>query len=222
MVQTADGSADAIDSLLTRMRQLAVESQNGTMSASDQRPTSTPSSSRTSTRSTASQATPTTTGSTCSPARPTPSTSRWASTALAPTSSRSSSVRATRRGLGLNGTTGDAGANILTTLDTAMQTLDGNRSNFGAAMNRLQDAASADTMTQTLNLSASLSTDPGRGRRLRDRQPRPRAGALASRCRRPRPSQPEPPARPQAPRPVVAVSDLPAGASASRFLVRRP
>ena len=36
MVQTADGSADQIDSLLTRMRQLAVEAQNGTMSANDQ------------------------------------------------------------------------------------------------------------------------------------------------------------------------------------------
>jgi hypothetical protein len=36
MVQTADGSADQIDSLLTRMRQLAVEAQNGTMSTNDQ------------------------------------------------------------------------------------------------------------------------------------------------------------------------------------------
>src|SRR5580692_4679056 len=36
MVQTADGSADQIDNLLTRMRQLAVEAQNGTMSANDQ------------------------------------------------------------------------------------------------------------------------------------------------------------------------------------------
>src|SRR5580704_8503955 len=35
MVQTADGSSDQIDSLLTRMRQLAVEAQNGTMSTSD-------------------------------------------------------------------------------------------------------------------------------------------------------------------------------------------
>src|ERR1700685_4269028 len=35
MVQTADGSADQIDSLLTRMRELAVEAQNGTMSSND-------------------------------------------------------------------------------------------------------------------------------------------------------------------------------------------
>ncbi len=36
MVQTADSAADQIDSLLTRMRQLAVEAQNGTMNTSDQ------------------------------------------------------------------------------------------------------------------------------------------------------------------------------------------
>ena len=36
MVQTADGSADQISSLLTRMRELSVEAQNGTMSANDQ------------------------------------------------------------------------------------------------------------------------------------------------------------------------------------------
>src|SRR5580700_2136049 len=35
MCQTADGSADQIDSLLTRMRELAVEAQNGTMSTND-------------------------------------------------------------------------------------------------------------------------------------------------------------------------------------------
>jgi len=35
MVQTADGSADQIDGLLTRMRQLAVEGQNGTLTAND-------------------------------------------------------------------------------------------------------------------------------------------------------------------------------------------
>src|ERR1700733_8352263 len=35
MVQTADGSADQIDGLLTRMRELAVEAQNGTMSSND-------------------------------------------------------------------------------------------------------------------------------------------------------------------------------------------
>jgi flagellin len=35
MVQTADGGADQIDTLLTRMRQLAVEATNGTMSSDD-------------------------------------------------------------------------------------------------------------------------------------------------------------------------------------------
>ena len=35
MVQTADGSADQVDGLLTRMRELAVEAQNGTMSTND-------------------------------------------------------------------------------------------------------------------------------------------------------------------------------------------
>jgi len=35
MVQTADGGADQVDTLLTRMRQLAVEATNGTMSSDD-------------------------------------------------------------------------------------------------------------------------------------------------------------------------------------------
>src|SRR5271170_175335 len=35
MVQTADGSADQVESLLTRMRELAVEAQNGTMNTND-------------------------------------------------------------------------------------------------------------------------------------------------------------------------------------------
>src|SRR5580692_2946314 len=35
MVQTADGSAEQVNGLLTRMRELAVEAQNGTMSSGD-------------------------------------------------------------------------------------------------------------------------------------------------------------------------------------------
>ena len=59
-------------------------------------------------------------------------------------------------GLGVAGTTVTS-ANILQTIDTAMQTLNTTRAGFGAAINRLQDAATAITSTQT-NLSSALST----------------------------------------------------------------
>jgi flagellin len=48
-------------------------------------------------------------------------------------------------------------ANILQTIDTAMQTLNTNRANFGAAMNRLQDASAQIQQTST-NLSSALAT----------------------------------------------------------------
>jgi flagellin len=58
-------------------------------------------------------------------------------------------------GLGLTGVTVTS-ANILTTIDSAMQTLNNNRAGFGAAMNRLQNASNQITSTQT-NLSSALS-----------------------------------------------------------------
>ena len=57
---------------------------------------------------------------------------------------------------GVNGTTVTS-ANILQTIDNGLTTLNSNRSNFGAAMNRLQDASTAITTTQN-DLSAALGT----------------------------------------------------------------
>jgi flagellin len=59
-------------------------------------------------------------------------------------------------GLGVAGTTVTS-ANILTTIDGALTTLNTNRANFGAAINRLQDASSSISSMQT-NLSSALAT----------------------------------------------------------------
>jgi flagellin len=158
MVQTADGSANQIDSLLTRMRELAVEAQNGTMSANDVTNLGTEFNQDLS------------------------EIDRVAGDAtFNGTSLLSGATNSVAFQVGINGTTNDqiavtfggcdtsnlglvpggttvtvTSANILTTIDTAMQTLDNNRAGYGAAMNRLQDASSQITSTQT-NLSSALS-----------------------------------------------------------------
>lgn len=155
MVQTADGSANQIDSLLTRMRELAVEAQNGTMSANDVTNLGTEFNQDLS------------------------EIDRVAGDAtFNGTSLLSGATNSVAFQVGINGTTNDqisvtfggndttglgltgvtvTSANILSTIDTAMQTLNNNRAGFGAAMNRLQDAASQITSTQT-NLASALST----------------------------------------------------------------
>jgi flagellin len=59
-------------------------------------------------------------------------------------------------GLGVSGTTVTS-ANLLTTLDSAIQTLSSKRAGFGAAVDRLQDAGNQIESMQT-NLSSALSS----------------------------------------------------------------
>jgi flagellin len=157
MVQTADGSADQIDNLLTRMRQLAVEAQNGTMSTNDQTNLNTEYQQDLS------------------------EIDRVAGDA---TFNGTSLLSITGGGtttvnfqVGINGTSNDSigvafggasttdlgvnGSSVTTSgltglLDTAIQKLSTARAGFGAAINRLQDASSAIQATST-NLSSALS-----------------------------------------------------------------
>ncbi|MGD0677187.1 MAG: flagellin [Polyangiaceae bacterium] len=155
MVQTADGSADQIDSLLTSMRSLAVEAQNGTMSSND----------------TANLATvfnqdlaeinrvagdATFNGATLLAGA---ATTVSFQVGINGTSNDQISVSfggCDASGLGISNIT-ITSATVLTSIDSAMQTLDNNRAGFGAAMDRLQDASTQISSTQT-NLSSALST----------------------------------------------------------------
>ena len=154
MVQTADGSADQIDSLLTRMRELAVEGQNGTMSANDLTNLGTEFGQDLSEIDrVAGDATFNThqllAGST---------NSVNFQVGIQGTSNDQISVQfggLDTSGLGLTGAAVTS-STILTTIDNAMQTLNNSRAGFGAAMNRLQNASNQITSTQT-NLSSALS-----------------------------------------------------------------
>jgi flagellin len=158
MVQTADGSAEQINGLLTRMRELAVEAQNGTMSSGD-----------VSNLNTEFQADLSEIGRTAN-------TSSFNGTNLLNGTQSSSNLVSFQ--VGINGTTSDqiavqfggadatslgvqgttvTSANILSTIDSAITNLNTTRAGFGAAMNRLTDAASTIQSTET-NLSAALST----------------------------------------------------------------
>jgi flagellin len=170
MVQTADSAADQIDSLLTRMRQLAVEAQNGTMNSTD-----------VSNLDTEFQQD-------MSEIDRVAADTSFNGTNLLSSVTSGSGTAATFSGfsvtfqVGINGSANDTisvafggadvsglnlggatvtsangGANILSAIDTAMQNLNTQRAGFGAAMNRLQDASSNNVSTQT-NLSSALST----------------------------------------------------------------
>jgi flagellin len=154
MVQTADGSADQIDSLLTRMRQLAVEAQNGTMSTNDQSNLNTEyqqdlgeidrvagdaTFNGTSLLSGAANTVNFQVG-----------INGTANDQIAVAFGATGST-----GLGVNGTTVTS-ANLTSPIDAAIQTLSTTRAGFGAAIDRLQDASSAINSTQT-NLSSALS-----------------------------------------------------------------
>jgi flagellin len=155
MVQTADGSADQITSLLTRMRQLAVEAQNGTMSANDVSNLGTEYSQDLSEIDRVSGDATFNTHALLSGAANTVSFQ----VGINGTASDQISVSfggLDSTGLGVNGTTVTS-ANILTTIDSAMQTLSASRANFGAAMNRLDNASAAISSTSQ-NLSSALST----------------------------------------------------------------
>jgi flagellin len=154
MVQTADGSADQIDGLLTRMRALAVESQNGTMSSNDVTNLNTEFQQDLSEIDrVAGDATFNGTGLLAGAANTVNFQVGINGTTSDQIAVSFGGVDST--GLGIHGTTVTS-ANILTTIDSAMQTLSTTRAGFGAAINRLQDASSAITSTST-NLSSALS-----------------------------------------------------------------
>ncbi len=155
MVQTADGSADQVDSLLTRMRQLAVEAQNGTMNSNDV------ANLQTEFAQDMSEIDRVTGDSAFNGTNLLSGASRSVNFQVGINGTANDTIAVTFGGcdstsLGLSGTTVTS-ANILQTLDTAMQTLNTNRANFGAAMNRLQDASSQIQQTST-NLSSALAT----------------------------------------------------------------
>jgi flagellin len=155
MVQTADGSADQVDSLLTRMRQLAVEAQNGTMSPSDTANLDVEF------QQDLSEIDRVSSDATFNGKNLLAGASSSVSfqVGIFGTSNDQISVAfggIDTSGLSMSGTTVTS-ANILSTIDTAMQTLNTQRAQFGAVINRLQGAQTALQETQT-NLSASLST----------------------------------------------------------------
>jgi flagellin len=155
MVQTADGSAEQIDGLLTRMRELAVEAQNGTMNSTNIGNLNTEFQQdlqeidRVS--GDASFNGNNLLGGAANTINFQVGIEGTASDVISVTFGACDTT-----GLGVNGTTVTS-ANILQTIDAALTTLNTNRSNFGAAMNRLQDASTAITATQN-NLSAALAT----------------------------------------------------------------
>ena len=155
MVQTADGSANQVTSLLTRMRELAVEAQNGTMNTNDvsnlntefqqdlqeiDRVTGDANFNGTNLLSGAANTINFQVG-----------INGTASDVIAVQFGATDAA-----GLGMTGTTVTS-ANILTTIDSALTSLNTNRANFGAAINRLQDASSSISSMQT-NLSSALAT----------------------------------------------------------------
>ncbi len=161
MVQTADGSANEIDNLLTRMRQLAVEAQNGTMSTNDLSNLNTEYQQDLSEIDrVAGDATFNGTGLLAGTA-----TTVAFQVGINGTSNDSISVSFGSSDTAnltphLAGSTvtnsGVAGTSLTTVLDSAIQALSVTRAGFGAAINRLQDAASAIQATST-NLSSALS-----------------------------------------------------------------
>ena len=155
MVQTADGSADQIDSLLTRMRELAVEAQNGTMSTNDV------TSLNTEFQQDLQEIDRISGDATFNGNTLLAGAQNTINFQVGIDGNATDSIGVTfggcdTAGLGVAGTTVTS-SGILQTIDTAMQALNTTRGVFGAAMNRLQDASQATTSMQN-NLSAALST----------------------------------------------------------------
>lgn len=155
MVQTADSSSNQIESLLTRMRQLAVEGQNGTMNTNDVANLNTEFQQDLAeidrVAGDASFNGNNLLGGAANTINFQVGINGTASDVIPVQFGSCDTV-----GLGVAGTTVTS-ANILSTIDTALTTLNTNRANFGAAMNRLQDAAASIGAMQT-NLSAALAT----------------------------------------------------------------
>jgi flagellin len=158
MVQTADGSADQVSGLLTRMRQLAVEAQNGTMSSNDVANLNTEFSQDLGEINRISGDATFNGKNLLSGAQTTANLVNF-QVGINGTTADQIAVQfggADASSLGLSGTSVTS-SGILSTIDSAMQSLNTTRAGFGAAINRLQDASSAIASTQQ-NLSSALST----------------------------------------------------------------
>jgi flagellin len=159
MVQTADGSADQISGLLTRMRQLSVEAQNGTMSSNDLTNLNTEFSADSKEIDRIAGDANFNGTNLLSGAQTTGNTVNFQVGINGNTTLDQIAVQfggADTSSLGLSGTSVTS-SGILTTIDTAMQSLNTTRAGFGAAMNRLQNASAAIDSTSQ-NLSSALAT----------------------------------------------------------------
>ncbi len=155
MVQTADGAADQVDSLLTRMRELAVEAQNGTMSSTDTANLDVEF------QQDLSEVDRVSSDATFNGQNLLSGTANTVSFQVGIFGTTNDQIGVQFggldvSGLGMTGTTVTS-SGILQTIDTALTTLDSGRANFGAVINRLQGAQTAMQETQT-NLGAALST----------------------------------------------------------------
>lgn len=155
MVQTADGSADQINSLVTRMRVLAVEAGNGTMSANDVNNLNVEF------QQDLSEVDRISSDATFNGKNLLSGAQTSISFQVGIFGSTNDQISVTfggcdSTGLSIGGTTVSS-AGILATLDSAIQTLNTSRAGFGAAMNRLQDAQAAQAQTET-SLSSALAT----------------------------------------------------------------
>jgi flagellin len=158
MTQTADGGAAQIGNILTRMRQLAVEGANGTMSASDSANLDTEFQAQ---LNEIGQIANVTTYNGINLLSGTAANQTF-QVGINTTASDSMSVSfggADVAGLGLTGATVATSAGstaAITTIDAAIQTLSTTRAGFGAAMDGLQDVVS-NLQSMSTNTSAALS-----------------------------------------------------------------
>jgi flagellin len=158
MAQTADGAADQISDMLTRLRQLAVESSNGDMSTNDRANLDTEFQSVVKEVDRISNVTTFNGTQLLSGA----STAVAFQVGIGTSTNDQVSVNfggVTSASLGLTGTDVTSFANsqtAITAIDGAIQSLSTIREGFGSAMNRLQDSVS-NLQSMSTNTSAALS-----------------------------------------------------------------
>jgi len=158
MAQTADGAADQISSMLTRLRQLAVESSNGDMSANDRTNLDTEFQSVIKEVDRISNVT-TFNGTALLSGAATPVKFQVGigTTANDQVSVAFGGVDSTTLGIvGKDVTSFANSQTAITAIDTAIQSLSTIREGFGSAMNRLQDSVS-NLQSMSTNTSAALS-----------------------------------------------------------------
>ena len=159
MVQTADSSGDQVQSLLTRMRQLAVEAQNGTMSANDQTNLQTEFSQNVAEIDRVAGESSFNGINLLNGAQTASNVSNFQIGINGNTSLDQISVQfggMDSSSLGLTGATVTSAA-ILASIDSAIQSVSKTRAGWGAAINRLDDA-SANILSTQQNLAAALSS----------------------------------------------------------------